>query len=206
MQMKRTIALNSDVTYYLQLLVVTVGVSILTVLPVSMKRRTPAFWSEIYADEATQDNDRETMKNEAIIDQLMKRIIIQESSGDSSAINLDSGALGLGQVMPDNLPGWSQEALGRQVSVEEFLASAEVQQQIIRFKLAQYWQSAIAQTADLEIACQRVAATWYSGDPTLYQNVTPQIYKGRVYPSIADYSLSVCSGFEATLTAAKQGE
>lgn len=96
--------------------------------------------------------------------------------------------------------------MGRQVSAAEFLASTAVQRQIISFQLAQAWKTASAESSDLEIACRMVAATWYSGAPMLYQDATPQFYKGAAYPSIADYTLSVCRGFAASLTTAREEE
>lgn len=135
----------------------------------------------------------------AALAELMQRIIGQESAGDPGAINPDSGALGLGQVMPENLPTWSREAIGREVSVQEFLEYPELQKQIIHFKLNQYWQAAIVKTSDPTVACRRVASTWYSGNPSLYNDMTPQVFNGGSYPSIADYTTSVCAGFEISL-------
>ena len=139
------------------------------------------------------------VKQEAAVAEVMRRIILKESAGDFAVINPDSGALGLGQVMPENLPDWSWEAIGRGVSVQEFLGHPELQKQIIYFKLNQYWQAAVVKTSDPTIACRRVASTWYSGNPNRYDDTAPQVFNGGSYPSIADYTTSVCAGFEASL-------
>lgn len=202
--MKSEMRLGSGFSYYLQLVLLTGGAIGLTVASLSGQSIGGSFSLARQMPSDAQPTvlpspEAAALTEAVVLTELMQRIILQESAGEVAAVNPDSGALGLGQVMPENLPHWSQEALGHQVSVEEFLASADVQQQIIGFKLAQYWEMATAATSDLETACRMVASTWYSGDPDLYQHDTPQLYAGEVYPSIADYTLSVCRGFEAAL-------
>jgi len=139
------------------------------------------------------------VKQDAAVAEVMRRIIIKESAGDPAVINPDSGALGLGQVMPENLPDWSWEAISRKVSVQEFLGHPELQKRIIYFKLDQYWQAAVVETSDPTVACRRVASTWYGGNPNHYDDTAPQVFNGGSYPSIADYTKSVCAGFWASL-------
>lgn len=128
---------------------------------------------------------------------IRRAIIGQESGGNASVVNHSgSGALGLAQIMPENLRPWSREALGREVSPKEFLANPELQLKIIDHKLTEYWQAALEQAqGDQEEAVQRVAAWWYSGDPALYADMRPQSYNGDLYPSIADYAQLVLYRF-----------
>lgn len=140
--------------------------------------------------------DRLTGRNEA--QRITNALIGQESGGNALVQNHSgSGAMGLGQIMPENISatghGWDYEALGRDLSESEFLASPGLQRQIIRFKVGQYWRSAIvAAGGNKDTACQRVAAAWYSGDPDLYTSTKPQAWNGDAYPSIAEYARSVC--------------
>lgn len=129
----------------------------------------------------------------APLERLRKAVVQQESNGNHQLLNASgSGAMGLGQIMPENLPSWSQEALGRSISQEEFLSNPELQLKIIDFKLNQYWQAAIVQAnGNEQEAVQRVAAWWYSGNPDKFQDTTPQYWDGDAYPSIADYSQQV---------------
>jgi len=124
---------------------------------------------------------------------LLRRAIIgQESGANFRAVNPHSGALGYGQVMPENIPSWSREALGYSISAQQFLANPQVQLYIIDHKLNQYWQKALlASGGNPAIAIQRVAAQWYSGRPELYTSTRPQSYAGYRYPSIAEYAYSV---------------
>lgn len=66
-------------------------------------------------------------------------------------------ALGKYQVMPGNLPEWSMEALGRPVTVEEFIANPEIQEAIARFKVAQLYRQ-YGNVRDVQSA-------WFSGGP-----------------------------------------
>lgn len=126
------------------------------------------------------------------IEALTDAIIQQESNGNYGAINPDSGALGYAQIMPENLPLWSQEALGYEITPETFLANPDLQHKIIEHRLMLYWQQALVDArGDKEQAILMVASRWYSGDPYLYQSTQRQFYDGQEYPSIAYYSQSV---------------
>lgn len=126
------------------------------------------------------------------IEALTDAIIQQESNGNYSAINPDSGALGYAQIMPENLPLWSQEALGYPITPETFLADPNLQHKIIEHRLMLYWQEALVDAkGNKEQAILMVASRWYSGDPYLYQSTQEQFYDGQEYPSIANYSQSI---------------
>lgn len=129
---------------------------------------------------------------------LRHAIIGQESGGEHALLNASgSGAMGLGQIMPENLSQWSQEALGREISRSEFLNNPDLQLAIIDFKLKQYWDEAIRQARGNEDeAVMRVASWWYSGDPDLFTDTRPQYWGADEYPSIAEYCQSVLDRFK----------
>lgn len=124
---------------------------------------------------------------------LRRAIIGQESGGNFQAINPDSGALGYGQVMEFNVAPWTKAALGRSLTTKEFLRNPYAQIKTIDYKLNEYLQYELAYTGNQneEVAIRRVASTWYSGNPNLWNNTRPQYYNGRPYPSIATYTASV---------------
>ena len=124
---------------------------------------------------------------------LRRAIIGQESAGKFWIINPDSGALGYGQLLQENVEPWTKAALGRAVTVKEFLANPELQIQTIDHKLDEYLQRELAYTGgkNEEVVIRRVAATWYSGNPKLWNNPSPQFTNGRRYPSIESYTYSV---------------
>lgn len=122
----------------------------------------------------------------------MNSIVGQESGGNYNARNPSSGAMGKYQVMPSNLggkgSGWDYEALGRDVSVSQYMKSPQLQDAIAQYKLKSYydkWGPAGA------------AVAWYAGpgkvsgylaNPGKYTN--PQ----GAYPSIANYVNSILKG------------
>lgn len=140
------------------------------------------------------------------IDTLRTAIIGQESAGDPRIVNPDSGALGLGQVMPENLApmdkhgreipksGWDYDALGRDLTPQEFLADTNKQIKVINYQLGKLHQQQLAAGYSKDEAIKRTAAAWYSGDPNLANHPTPQYWEGdseKEYPSIAAYSEAV---------------
>lgn len=132
---------------------------------------------------------------------LRRAIIGQESGNNFKAVNPHSGALGYAQVMPDNIigekRGWDYEALGRDVTTDEFLNDPDLQLKIINHKMSNYLEGALKNTnGDEEKAVRRVASAWYSGQGDLYDNTNPQYYNGGAYPSIRDYTLSVLDKFK----------
>jgi len=133
------------------------------------------------------------------VEALRNAIIGQESGGNHSIVNVSgSGAMGLGQVMPENLPQWSREILGREVTAAEFLRDPALQIAIIDGKLQQYWQVATWQAGgNTDEAVRRVASWWYCGNPNKFADTTPQYWRGDRYPSIAEYTQAVLDRFNA---------
>lgn len=124
---------------------------------------------------------------------LRRAIIGQESAGKFWIVNPDSGALGYGQLLEENVAPWTKAALGRALTPEEFLASPDLQIKTIDHKLDEYLQRALAYTGNSneEVAVRRVASAWYSGNPQLWNDTRPQYSNGRRYPSIESYTRSV---------------
>ncbi|BAS54245.1 hypothetical protein NIES2135_05050 [Leptolyngbya boryana NIES-2135] len=138
-------------------------------------------------------NERPDSKAAALRDAIMG----QESSGDHRAVNTKSGALGLYQIMPDNLPSWSKAAVGREVSPDEFLNDPKLQTKIANHQMATMFRTAMNSSGGNEdIAVRKVASEWYSGQQGLYDDPTPQSYGGESYPSIRDYTLSVLQRYK----------
>lgn len=131
------------------------------------------------------------------VDRLFKAITGKESNGNANAVNADSGALGIGQVMPANVKAWSKEALGYEITPEQFKNSPDLQAKIVRFKLDQYLKEGMAKTGSKSEAIRYAAAKWYSGNGENRNSTRPQTYGGNSYPSIASYSNDVLRRFQA---------
>jgi hypothetical protein len=94
------------------------------------------------------------------IDAYLRAIKAKESTNNYSVLGPThpkyGRALGAYQVMESNLPSWSQAAVGRQVTPDEFLKNPELQDQIARHRFTQY-----AEKHGLDNA----ASMWHSGVP-----------------------------------------
>ena len=123
------------------------------------------------------------------LDHLYDAIVMKESSNDHTAINPDSGAIGLGQVLKSNVPDWSRQILGREITWEQFAADPKIQETIIRGKLEQFYTEELQNAnGDFEEAIKRVASRWYSGQGDWFDSTKPQ--EGN-YPTIQKYANSI---------------
>jgi hypothetical protein len=130
------------------------------------------------------------------VDRLFKAITGQESGGQN-LVNPHSGALGIGQVMPSNVRAWSKEALGYEISPQQFKNDVNLQRKIVHFKLNQYYQEGLSKTGSEQEAVRYAAAKWYSGNGNNRNNYRAQSYAGHAYPSIGAYADSVYRKFLA---------
>lgn len=193
---------------FLAVMVLSISVSLSTPSTVLAKPGDiiPVKWQKWFKSDETYPNnkiprDQDGLSSNTITYQILslrRAIIEQESSVNFLATNRLSGALGYGQVMPENVGPWSEEALGYRISLDQFLYSPSLQLKIIDHVLAQYWREALVVSGGNEqIAVRRVASHWYSGKPHRYTSTVPQFYRGRKYPSIATYTLSVLAKYQA---------
>ena len=125
------------------------------------------------------------------INRLRQAIIGKESGGNFRAVNPDSGALGIGQVMPENVGPWTQKHLGRRLTPQQFLNSREAQIAVVNGQINEILQQQLRAGYDVATAIRRTASVWYSGRGNLYNDRRPQYTNGRQYPSIGEYTLDI---------------
>jgi hypothetical protein len=89
----------------------------------------------------------------------LRRIESSDRYGALGPVSPKSGdrAYGAYQVMGANIPSWSREALGREVSPREFLESSDIQDQVAKHRINKY----LDQYGDPT----DVASMWFSGRP-----------------------------------------
>jgi hypothetical protein len=99
------------------------------------------------------------------LETVMKPMIAQRESADSKdpyralgpPVRSGDRAYGKYQVMGNNIPEWTQAALGKPMSPQEFLANDKAQEAVASHRLGQY----LAQTGNPRDA----ASMWFSGKP-----------------------------------------
>lgn len=116
----------------------------------------------------------------------VRAIAGKESGGNYGAVNRDSGALGKYQIMPRNIPQWSQQALGHSISTQQFLRSPQLQEQIAQHQLRSYYQ---------KWGPEGAAVAWYAGpgNANKYMQARGRGFSAAQgkYPSISAYALSI---------------
>lgn len=83
-----------------------------------------------------------------------------ESSGNYNALGVPVNgqrAIGKYQIMPANIPSWSKEALGKEISAEEFAANPELQDKIASFQ--------VQKLIDKGHPIEDIPSIWLSGKP-----------------------------------------
>jgi hypothetical protein len=131
------------------------------------------------------------------IDKFLQALGLQESSGDYKALNKDSGASGLFQILPDNWESWSIEYFG----YGGVSPTIENQYIVAKFKAQQYF--------DMFGNWEDVAKAWYAGEG--FKKYTNEQQNKSIdsrgnfsdsgeYPSIQGYANSVLGkmGFFST--------
>lgn len=114
--------------------------------------------------------------------------ISSQESGNYSARNGSSGAMGKYQVMPSNLGGakngWDYEALGYDINPSQFMANPQLQEKIARHKLQEYYN---------KYGPAGAAIAWYAGPGMVGRNLNGRAGSGGqgAYPSINNYRDSI---------------
>lgn len=171
---------NTDVWAHLQDIANQGNYSVAAKLP--KPKVTPTTYTNVNLPGYSGTNYASTGGNTSL-DSLMAAIRSKESSGRYGVVNPDSGAAGAYQMMPGNVTNWSRSVLGRSVSMNEFLKSPQIQDQIARYQLGQYLKKYGAAGA---------AVAWYGGEGSVKNMYSKTTQKGG-YPSLYAYWQSVLS-------------
>lgn len=107
------------------------------------------------------NQDLSTSEKGSPVDKIAHAIGMVESSGNYKAIGpttrTGDKAYGKYQVMGANIPAWTKEALGKSLTISEFLNDPRAQDAVANYKMSQYFKQ-YGNAAD-------VASMWFSGRP-----------------------------------------
>ena len=123
-------------------------------------------------------------------------IIGKESGGNYEVLNPDSQAIGIGQVMPENVPSWTAKHYGQRLTPNQYRYNRAAQDAVVHGQLQEYYDAEIKAGRSEALAVRRAASAWYSGDPNRYDNNRVQTYKGRRYPSIREYTMDILRRYQ----------
>lgn len=145
-------------------------------------------------DVASQQAQMKAASGSTDLDAFMDALIGKESGGNPNAVNPDSGAIGLGQIMPENWEPWAREA---GADPRDF--SEANQRKIIKYKLAQYYTN-YGNWRD-------VALAWYGGHGGVLRvraggGNAAETYGANTYDSLNQYADSVMAKMNANIGSA----
>lgn len=132
----------------------------------------------------TYNGNIPSFKGSGSFESFVNAITGQESGGNYSARNRDSGAMGRYQIMPGNIRGskrgWDYEALGRDITEAQFMANPKLQDAIARYKMQQYYN---------KWGPRGAAIAWYAG-PGAVGRANGNKSQGK-YPTINAYANAI---------------
>lgn len=144
------------------------------------------------------NNMRSSFRGPVDVNKLRQAIVGKESGGSFTVVNPDSGAIGYGQVMPENVGPWTQKHFGKRLTPEQFRANKEAQLAVVNGQINEILQQQLKAGYKPDIAIRRAASIWYSGQGDLYDDPKPQYSNGRRYPSIREYTLDILRRYQGS--------
>ena len=137
-----------------------------------------------------------------------KAAISRQESGDryDEVNHSGSGAIGKYQFMPETAVAYADKCgIELNKTVDQLylnpVIDPDVQEQLMDCYVNEHLYT-IENSAeyagypkDDKTKCRMLASGHYSPDPKLYDDPSPQFWNGDSYPSIRDYTLSVCKNF-----------
>lgn len=98
------------------------------------------------------------------VEAIMEGIAYVESYGAKNPYTLKSlpskngdRAYGKWQIMGNNIPSWTKEALGKSLTIQQFVESPELQKSTVKFQITRHINASYSDSD--------IASIWFSGRP-----------------------------------------
>ena len=147
-------------------------------------------------------------RTETLLEQMRGAIAAQESGSNYHVRpNTRTGALGKYQVLPGNVPVWTQKYLGKKLTPEQFANDPDAQERVFNAEMGSYLDKAQQLNPEADDATiQRMgAAGWYAGPGKMDQHNNRKRFRPNE-PSIGEYAdimLKGINGGQPTVPAKK---
>lgn len=126
-----------------------------------------------------------------LLDRMRGGVFQQESGGNYQVKpNTRTGATGGFQVMPDNIPSWTEKHYGRRLTRDEFERNSKAQEAVFTGEMGKYLQKAREKAPDDDTALRMAAAAWYGGEKAMNRYDDPKRFRPDE-PSFREYTTSV---------------
>src|SRR6185369_8788069 len=115
----------------------------------------------------------------------------QESSGDYNVKpNARTGAVGGFQVLPSNIPSWTEAHYHKRLTPEQFQSDPKAQEAVFSGQMGQYLKKARTSSPDDDTAIRKAAAMWYGGEGAADRYDDPTRFRSDE-PSFREYTTGV---------------
>src|SRR6476620_3516102 len=130
----------------------------------------------------------------SLLDRIREATGAQESGNNFNVHpNGRTGALGQWQVLPGNVPAWTQKHLGRSLTPEQFAKDPDAQIRVFNGEFGSYLNKALASGADEDTAIRMAGAGWYGGPGRMNQYDNPKRFRPKE-PSYREYTMKLLNG------------
>lgn len=126
-----------------------------------------------------------------LLERMRGGVFKQESGGNYQVKpNRRTGATGGFQVLPENIPAWTQKHLGRRLTREQFESDPQAQESVFSGEMGNYLKKARAKAPDDDTALRMAAAAWYGGEGRMGRYDDPVRFRPNE-PSFREYTMGV---------------
>lgn len=143
-------------------------------------------------------------RTQSLLDQMRDAIAAQESGSNYNVRpNGRTGALGMYQVLPGNVPVWTQKHLGKRLTPEQFAKDPDAQDRVFNAEMGSYLERAqqLNPDADDDTIQRMGAAGWYAGPGKMDRHNDRKRFRPNE-PSIGEYADIMLKGRGKTAKAA----
>ncbi|MDL5055903.1 LPD5 domain-containing protein [Geitlerinema calcuttense] len=134
---------------------------------------------------------------DSLLDRMRGSVVTQESGGNPKARNARTSATGLFQVLPSNIPNWTQTYLGKRLTPEQFANDVNAQEKVFRGEMGKYLKKAKAKGVDDDTAIRMASAAWYGGEGAMGRYDDPRRFRPDE-PSFREYTRSILNRIKKT--------
>ena len=126
-----------------------------------------------------------------LLDRMRGATFGQESGGNYKVKpNARTNAMGGYQVLPENIPVWTQKHLKRRLTLEQFQNDPAAQDAVFNGEMGEYLKAARQKASDDDTAIRMAAAAWYGGKGAMHRYDDPKKFRPNE-PSFREYTTSV---------------
>lgn len=146
-------------------------------------------WAKKFSSEAPNVAPAPSVSH--LLERMRGGTLGQESGGNYRVRrNARTGAIGGFQVLPANIPSWTEQHYGKRLTPDEFERNPQAQDAVFTGEMGKYLRKAKRVAPDDDTAIRMAAAAWYGGEKAMRRYDNPRRFRADE-PSFREYTQSV---------------